>query len=218
MGRREQSGTKGIEPKTGPDTRPDRPPQPGPLTRTPRPAHRGRRPYAPPATSIRGNSSIRRSRSPASSLTDGEEEPTPTATARSPTASSDRVTSSNDSRSSSGSASHSTYAHDEKSAPSRLRHCETPTIFRSSTNTSPGPRPAKQTRSPNAPGTDRPVCTDKPPCPPTPTPTPSPTPTPTNASTHHCPTHSAATETSCAHRTSSRAIHASIQRWLPGSR
>ncbi len=36
--------------------------------------------------------------------------------------------------------------------------------------------------------------------------------------THHCPTHSAATETSYDHNGSSRGTHASIQRWLPGSR
>ena len=61
-------------------------------------------------------------------------------------------------------------------------------------NTSPGPRPAKHTRSPDGPGTDRPVCTSTPCCP---------RPADASAAVHHAPTHSAATDTSATHSGSS---------------
>ena len=66
---------------------------------------------------------------------------------------------------SSGAGSQRRYAHEENSAPSRARHCDNPTTLRPPANTSPGPRPAKHTRSPRSPGTERPRWTSKPCCP-----------------------------------------------------
>ena len=98
-------------------------------------------------------------------------------------------------------------ARGERARPRGERHCDRPTTLRPRWNTSPGPRPAKHTSSPNAPGTARPVCVSRP-C----------SPRRARASVHHAPTHSAATETSSAHSGSSLGIHASIQSWPAGSR
>ncbi len=91
--------------------------------------------------------------------------------------------------------------------PRRARHWERPTTFLAVWNTSPGPRPAKHTISPNSPGTERPRCTSKPCCP-----------RRARTSTHHAPTHSAAKETSATHSGSSLGIQASSQSWRAGSR
>ncbi len=84
-----------------------------------------------------------------------------------------------------GAGSHTVYAHDENSEPSRDRHCESPTTLRPDENTSPGPRPAKQTRSPRSPGWAAPRA-----------PRGRPPPSATSADRHQAATHAAATKTS----------------------
>src|SRR5579863_5150934 len=112
---------------------------------------------------------------------------------------------SSESSSTRGPGSHRRYAQPWTRAPSRLLHCARPTTFRPRQETSPGPTPAKHTRSLPGAGTDGPVWTVIPVLVP-------------KARAHHSPATTALARASSDQRGSPRGTQRSAQICAPGRR